>query len=61
MTASWWATKAVAHYIYNGEKYQNLTGLASATVIMLAIIAAAALLPAWRATRIEPGCILNME
>ena len=59
--ASWWAGKAVAHYIYNGEKYQNLTGLAIATVIMLAIIAAAALLPAWRATRIEPGRILNME
>jgi ABC-type antimicrobial peptide transport system permease subunit len=58
---SWWAGKVVAHYIYNGEKYQNFTGLAIATVIMLAIIAASALLPAWRATRIEPGRILNME
>jgi len=60
MAASWWAGKAVAHYIYNGEKYQNLTGLAVAAAIMLAIIAAAALLPALRATRIEPGRILNM-
>jgi len=59
--ASWWAGKAVAHYIYNGEKYQNLTGLAIATVIMLAIIAAASLLPALRAIRIEPGRILNSE
>ncbi|MDR0311763.1 MAG: ABC transporter permease [Acidobacteriota bacterium] len=59
--ASWWAGKAVAHYIYNGEKYQNLTGLAIAVGIMLVIIAAAALLPALRALRIEPGRILNME
>jgi ABC-type antimicrobial peptide transport system permease subunit len=59
--ASWWAGKAVAHYIYNGEKYQNLTGLAIATLIMLVIIAVSALLPALRATRIEPGRILNME
>jgi len=61
MTASWWAGKAVAHYIYNGEKYQNLTGLAIATVIMLAIITVSTLLPAWRAARVEPGRILNME
>ena len=59
--ASWWAGKAVAHYVYNGEKYQNLTGLAIATVIMLAIIAVAALLPALRALRIEPGRAMNME
>ena len=59
--ASWWAGKAVAHYIYNGEKYQNLTGLAVATVVMLAIIAAASLLPALRALRVEPGRILNSE
>jgi hypothetical protein len=59
--ASWWAGKAVAHYIYNGEKYQNLTGLAIATAIMLVIIAASALLPALRALRVEPGRILNAE
>ena len=59
--ASWWAGKAVAHYIYNGEKYQNLTGLAVATVVMLVIIAVAALLPALRALRVEPGSILNKE
>jgi hypothetical protein len=59
--ASWWAGKAVAHYVYNGEKYQNLTGLAVAAVIMLAIIAAASLLPALRALHVEPGRILNSE
>ena len=59
--ASWCVGKAVAHYVYNGEKYQNLTGLAIATVIMLAIIAAAALLPALRTLRVEPGSILNKE
>ena len=59
--ASWWAGKAVAHYVYNGEKYQNLTGLAIATVVMLAIIAVAALLPALRALRVEPARALNME
>jgi ABC-type antimicrobial peptide transport system permease subunit len=59
--ASWWAGKAVAHYVYNGEKYQNLTGLAIAAVIMLAIIAAASLLPALRALRVEPGRILNSD
>jgi len=59
--ASWWAGKAVAHYVYNGEKYQNLTGLAIAAAIMLVIIAAAALLPALRALRVEPGSILNKE
>ena len=59
--ASWWAGKAVAHYVYNGEKYQNLTGLAIAAAVMLAIIAASALLPALRALRIEPGRILNKE
>ena len=59
--ASWWAGKAVAHYIYNGEKYQNLTGLAIAVIIMLLIIAASALLPALRALRIEPSRALNME
>ena len=59
--ASWWAGKAVAHYIYNGEKYQNFTELAIAMVIILAIIAAAALLPALRTLRIEPSRILNME
>ena len=59
--ASWWAGKAVAHYVYNGEKYQNLTGLAIAAAIMLAIIAVAALLPALRALRVEPGSILNKE
>jgi predicted permease len=59
--ASWWAGKAVAHYIYNGEKYQNLTGLAVAAAVMLVIIAAAALLPALRVLRIEPGRALNME
>ena len=58
---SWWIGKAVAHYVYNGEKYQNITGLAIAAVIMLVIIAAAALLPALRALRIEPGRALNME
>ena len=59
--ASWWAGKAVAHYVYNGEKYQNLTGLAIAAAIMLAIIATSALLPALRALRVEPGSILNKE
>jgi hypothetical protein len=59
--ASWWAGKAVAHYVYPGAKYQNLTGLAIAAVIMLAIIAAAALLPALHALRVEPGRILNSE
>jgi hypothetical protein len=59
--AGWWAGKIVAHYVYNGEKYQNLTGLAIATVFMLAVIAAASLLPALRALRIEPARMLNME
>jgi hypothetical protein len=59
--ASWWAGKAVASFVYNGEKYQNLTGLAIAAAIMLAIIAAASLLPALRALRIEPARALNME
>jgi len=59
--ASWWVGRAFAHFVYNGEKYQNLTGLAIATVIMLAIIAAASLLPALRALRIEPNRALNME
>ena len=59
--ASWRAGKAVAHYVYNGEKYQNLKGLAIATVIMLVIIAAASLMPALRALRVEPGSILNKE
>jgi predicted permease len=59
--ASWWVGKTVAHFIYDSGKYQNLTGLAIATVIMLVIIAAASLLPALRALRIEPARALNME
>jgi ABC-type antimicrobial peptide transport system permease subunit len=58
---SWWAGKIAAHYIYNGEKYQNLTGLAIAAAIMLAIIAAASFLSALRVLRIEPARALNME
>ena len=59
--ASWWAGKIVAHYVYHGEKYQNLAGLAIATCVMLVIIAAAALLPALRVLRIEPARALNSE
>jgi len=61
ITAGWWATRAVAHYIYNGEKYQNLTGLAIAEAIMLVIIAGASLLPALHTLRIEPNRALKME
>ena len=59
--ASWWAGKIVAHYVYHGEKYQNLTGLAAAACVMLVIIAASALLPALRVLRIEPARALNSE
>ena len=59
--ASWWAGKIVAHYVYHGEKYQNLAGLAVAAGVMLVIIAASALLPALRVLRIEPARALNSE
>ena len=59
--ASWVGGKAVAQYIYNGEKYQNLTGLAIAAAVMLLVIATASLLPALRTLRIDPSRALNME
>jgi len=59
--ASWWAGKAVAHLIYNGDRYQNMTGLVLTSVIMIFVIVLATLLPALRVLRIEPSLALKLE
>ena len=59
--ASWWIGKAVAHFIYNGDKYQNPFGLALTAAVMLAIIGVAAWIPATRALKIDPNTALHSE
>jgi ABC-type antimicrobial peptide transport system permease subunit len=59
--ASWWTGKAVAHFIYHGDRYQNLTGLVLTSAAMILVIVITALLPALRALRIEPSRALTLE
>jgi len=59
--ASWWVSRIAAHLIYNGDRYQNMTGLALTSAAMVLIIALASLLPALRALRIEPNRALHSE
>ncbi|MDR0842463.1 MAG: ABC transporter permease [Acidobacteriota bacterium] len=58
---SWWVGKAVAHFIYNGDKHQNPLGLALTAAALLVVITLAAWIPATRALRIEPNTALHAE
>ena len=59
--ASWWVGKMVAHFIYQGERYQNLSGLILMSLVMVMIIAVASLIPTLRALRIEPSRAFTLE
>ena len=59
--ASWWVCKTAAGFIYNADRYLNMTGIVLASIAMLLVIALASLLPALRALRIEPFQSLKME
>ena len=59
--ASWWISKIVASFIYQGERYQNFSGLMIVAFAMILIIAITSLIPALRALRIAPSRALQME
>ena len=59
--ASWWVCRLVTHHIFDVDRYLNLSGLLTTSIAMVLVIAAASLLPALRALRIEPSHALNLE
>jgi hypothetical protein len=58
--ASYWAVQWVKTYMYQLTVY-DLRLWATAVVVVLAVVVTAALIPSWRATRIDPAETLRAE